>query len=170
MVLNTRERCDRFNPFCLIGITPIIFRHDFAWPEIADWSFSILQFERGVRLFPGENRSRRETCIGWYDAWPNAALPTIGQVDASKVYRGPIRFEIGDATNGKWPLCGRIEGHLGYEAVIAWRRIHDAAQLALDEAASEKTHDELVARLQCEEKTRRAARASREPHRKELQL
>jgi len=44
------------------------------------------------------------------------------------------------------------------EAVIAWRRIHDAAQLAIDEEASAKAHDELIARLKLEAKEKRDAR------------
>ena len=158
VVLNTRKKCSQFNPFCLIGIAPIVLRHDFAWSEVANLEFSILEFVRGIRLFPGDTRSRRETCIGWYDARPNADLPTIGSVDASQVFQGPVVFEIGDATNGKWPLCGRIPAHLGIEAVIAWRRIHDAAQLAIDEEASAKAHDELIARLKPEAKKKRDAR------------
>ena len=158
VVLNTRERCEQFNPSCLIGITPIVLRHDFAWSEVADFEFSILEFIQGIRLFPGDTRSRRVTCIGCYDARPNPELPTIGRVDASRVYSGPIGFEVGDATNGKWPLCGRIKGHLGTEAVIAWRRIHDAVQLAIDVEASHKSHDELMARLKLKEKEKRDAR------------
>jgi hypothetical protein len=158
VVLNTREKCEQFNRFCLIGITPIVFRHDFTWREVADFEFSILEFVRGIRLFPGDTRSRRETCIGCYDARPNPELPTIGRVDASKVFAGPIGFEVGDATNGKWPLCGRIKEHLGNEAVVAWRRTHDAVQLALDVEASRRSHDALMARLKLEERAKRDAR------------
>jgi hypothetical protein len=141
----------------LIGITPIIFRHDFAWSEVADFEFSILEFVQDIRLSPGDSRSRRVTCIGCYDARPNPELHTIGRVDASKVYSGPIGFEVGDATTGKWPLCGRIKEHLGTEAVIAWRRIHDADQLAIDVESSQKSHEELMARLKLNEKEKKDA-------------
>lgn len=158
MVLKTRKRTSEFNSFCLIGITPVILRHDFVWEEVARRKFSIMEFVQNFRVFPGDTRTRRVTCLGWYDARPLAGLPTIGKVDASRVFEGPVTFRIGDGTSGRWPLCGRIDMYLGMEAVIAWRRIHDAAQLALDEEARRADLDEHLARVKQEERDKRAAR------------
>lgn len=160
VVLNTRERCEKFNRFCLIGVTPIIFRHDFAWNEIVNLNLTILEFLRHIRLFPGDTRSRLETCIGWYDARPNPDLPTIGSVDASKVFSGAIGygFDESNPSHGRWPLCGRITKQLGMEVVIAWRREHDALQWAIEVEANRKAYDELMARRKLEEKAKRDAR------------
>ena len=65
----------------------------------------------------------------------------IGKVDVSSFFHGPTAFEIGDATNEKWPLSGRITPHLGSEAVIAWRRIHDAQKLKTDIEEAHASHD-----------------------------
>jgi hypothetical protein len=141
VVLNMRDRCERFNPSVLIGITPTVFRYDYAWSNVADIAFSILESDGGI---PGP-------CVGWYDARPHPSLPTMGRVDASRVFPGPIDFDT-------WPLCGRISTNLGSEAVFAWRKKHDAEQLAIDLEAARKSQDEIVARIRMEEKQKREAR------------
>ncbi|MEK7413156.1 MAG: hypothetical protein AAB263_07550 [Planctomycetota bacterium] len=128
VVLNLRVKTKEFNPFCHIGITPLVFQHDYEWSDIADIPLSIVEFDRGIRLIPGKYFTRRETCIGIYDARPHPDLPVIGRVDPTTVFSGPLDFDqIGDATKDKWPLCGRVGADLGYEAVLVWKKHHNVA-------------------------------------------
>lgn len=123
VVLNARGKTERFNPCCHIGITPLLFQRDYEWCDIAGVVLSVLEFDRGIRLTPGHYSTRHETCIGIYDARPHPDLPVIGRVDPSAVFSGPLDFDlIGNATEGKWPLCGRVKAHLGYEAVLVWNK------------------------------------------------
>ena len=125
VVLNTRGKTEQFNPSCLIGLTPVVFQRDYEWREIVEIPFSILEFDRVCEFVPGECFTRHEICIGIYDARPHPDLPVIGRVDPSGVFSGPLDFEpVGDATNGNWPLCGRIPEDLGYEAVLVWNEQH----------------------------------------------
>jgi hypothetical protein len=161
VVLKSKDKTGRFDPLCLIGVTPIIFRHDFVWREVASLPFSVLEFDREIRQVPGQTQARHETCIGCFDARPHPELPTIGTVAVSEVFSGPLGFEVGDASDGKWPLCGRISPRLGYEAVLEWRRKYDQLQWKKEVAAAEKDYEEMVARLQREERDKRLARKNR---------
>ncbi|MCL2309265.1 MAG: hypothetical protein FWC42_03170 [Proteobacteria bacterium] len=128
VVLNTRGKTGQFNPFCLIGITPLVFQYDYGWGDIAERPLSVLEFDRGVELSPDLYFTRRETCIGIYDARPHPDLPVIGCVDPSSVFIGPLDFDqIGDGAEGKWPLCGCITANLGYEAILVWNKKHSVA-------------------------------------------
>ena len=141
IVLNARGKTGRFNPFVHIGTTPIIFRHDYQWDELASVSFTILEFDREVRLVPGIYPTRHETCICIYDARPHPDFPVIGHIDTSGVFSGPLGFEPGNAANGKWPWGGRIPSNLGIEAVVVWRSVHDRTQWLADVEASRKAHE-----------------------------
>jgi len=45
-------------------------------------------------------------------------------------------MEIGDGTDGAYPLCGPVPDYLGQEAVVAWRRVHDRERLAKEQRES----------------------------------
>jgi hypothetical protein len=161
VVLNSREKTVEFGPQCLIGITPIIIHHDFSWAEIADSQMAILEFDRGIRLAPGEYGSRHETCIGIYLAKPNPTLPVIANVVPPRVFSGPLTFEVGDGTNGRWPLCGKVPAHLGMEAVIAWRQIHDHASWLAEMEQARASYEVLEKKTREGERQRRKLRKSR---------
>ena len=55
------------DPLCHIGVTPVVFRHDYAWDELDATSLSILVVDRSVRMAPDTYGTRpRVTCIGIY--------------------------------------------------------------------------------------------------------
>ncbi len=162
VVLNTRGRTEYFNPMCLIGITPVIFRQDFTWQEIANYPLKVLEFDRDINLMPNIVATRRETCIGCYDSRLHPDLSVIGSVDVHQVFQGSLDFEpVGDGTQGRWPLCGRITTGLGMEAVTAWRRENDREQWLLELGANRRDHWELMARLKQEEREKRLLREQR---------
>ena len=61
-----------------------------------------------------------------------------------------------------WPLCGNVTKNLGNEAIIAWRRIHDAENLKVEIEVAMNAHDELMERL----KIKNAEKRNRAKHNK----
>lgn len=158
VVVWLRKRCSEFDPLCLIAITPTIFRHDYIGADLRDVTFSILEYEQGIKFFPGDSRSRRVTCLGWYDARPNPDFDVVGSVDPRKFFTGSTRFIIGDGTGKSWPLCGRIHSNLGSEAVLAWRSLHAPVSLAGDLEAADASHWALMDKLKSENRAKRKPR------------
>ena len=148
-------------PLCHIGITPIVMRHDYVWAEIEAAELSILEFDRGVRTAPHTYPTRRETCIGLYTSHPHPHLPIIGSVDPSRVFTASLTFEVGNGTDGRYPLCGRIAPQLGSEAVISWMRVHDPAQWQLVVDAARESYERKSATLKEEEREKQRARRTR---------
>lgn len=155
VVLSEKDKTTEFHPMCHIAITPLVFRHEVTFDELNTEKLIPMEFERGVRLKPGEEYSRQETLIGIYTRKNKEAPDVIGSIDPSRVYGGPLPFSPDDGLKITWPLCGEVSKELGLEAVIAWRRIHDAETLKIEEQESDRTHDELMARLKQEEREKR---------------
>jgi len=147
---------------CHIGVTPWILEHDFEWSEIADKDLCILEFERGVRTGPGEYRACRDTCIGLYTAKAHPRLPVVGSVDPPRGFKNPLTFEVGDGTDGKYPLCGPVAEHLGSEAVSAWLRVHDPDRLQAEGAGGRDRYERLSEAIREEEREKRRARRNRQ--------
>ena len=148
-------------PLCHIGITPIVMLHDYGWTEIASTELSILEFDRGIRTAPLTYVARHETCIGLYTSGPHPLLPIIGNVDPIRVFAKPLTFEVGDGTNGKYPLYGPIAPHLGSEAIASWMRVHDPAQWQAVVDAARESYERTSATLKEEERQKRSARRKR---------
>ena len=161
VVLSDPHPFDGLRPMCHIGVTPWILQHDFEWSAIADKDLCILEFERGVRTGPGEYRARRDTCIGLYTAKAHPLLPVIGSVDPTRVFRKPLTFEVGDGTDGKYPLCGPVAEHLGSEAVSAWLRVHDPDRWQAERDESGNRYERLSEAIREEEREKRRARRNR---------
>jgi hypothetical protein len=161
VVLSEPHEQKDLHPLCHIGITPIVIRHDYGWAEIEDTELSILEFDRGIRTAPLSYRTRHETCIGLYTSHSHPLLPIIGSVDPARVFTAPLAFEVGDGTEGRYPLCGRIAPHLGSEAVISWMRLHDPAQWQLVVDAARESYERVSATLKEEEREKRRSRRRR---------
>ena len=161
VVLSFREKTDEFHPQCHIAITPLIMRRDFAWEEIAQNQFSVLVFERGIRVAPNEYASRTETCIGIYSAKRPPEFSIIGSIDPLLVYPHTLTFEVGDGTNGEFPLYGKISATLGMEAVNSWRKIHDTENWMAENAKASLDFEMLQERLRNEEREKRRARRAK---------
>lgn len=148
-------------PLCHIGITPIVMLHDYGWTEIASTQLSILDFDRGIRTAPRSYLARHETCIGLYTSDPHPHLPIIGGVDPIRVFATALTFEVGDGTNGKYPLYGPIAPHLGYEAIASWMRVHNPAQWQAVVDAARESYERTSATLKEEERQERNASRKR---------
>ena len=53
-------------------------------------------------------------------------IVVLGKIDPVRIYDAPLTLEVGDGTNGNFPLCGPMRKEIGWEAVTEWRRVHDA--------------------------------------------
>ena len=130
-------------PQCHIAVTPVVEKHPFALKEISPGELVILDFlefytpRRDVTL----HNTRR--CILLY---PNTALPAplevIGSIDAGSIYNGPPLKPIAGGGPGEYPAIMPHDpfSSLGFEAVIAWRRIHDLAALQAEEKAADDAY------------------------------
>jgi hypothetical protein len=159
IVLTATDRTAELLASFHIGITPLIFRHDYAWPEVDPGSLSILELSRDIRLARGEYGARTEVCIGIYTARSRGSLRVIGKVDPGAIYPLPLTSTVGDGTAGAFPLCGPLKKTIGSEAVVAWRRVHDAENFARDVAVARARFEELEAeRLARQRQARRGRR------------
>ena len=146
IVLASADGTTNSHPRFHVGITPLVFRHDYAWSELGASGLSLLTFIRDVRMPSGEYGSRSETCIGIYTALTRGEVRVIGEVDPKQIYALPLDATVGNATAGHFPLCGPLTKAIGHEAVVAWRRIHDAGGLARDAEESRKRFEAMEAR------------------------
>lgn len=161
VVLSFREKTNESHSLCHIGITPLVMRHDFFWEEIAQNQFSVLVFERGIRVASNEYAPRTETCIGIYSAKRPPELSIIGSIDPLLVYPQTLTFEVGDGTNREFPLYGKISATLGMEAINSWRKIHDTENWLAENAKASLDFEMLQERLRNEEREKRKARRAR---------
>ena len=148
LVLTARDKTAQFDPMCHIGVTSTVFTHDYEFNEIRPRDLEIVQFDREARVEPNDYRPlRHESCIGIYSRRITPAVRVIGNIDVSHVAPGPLTFEVGSGSDGGWPLCGRVSVSLGYEAVHAWRAVHDRNQWLADVDAARRSHEELLLRV-----------------------
>ena len=120
VVLATQERTDQFSELCLVGVTGTVLSHEFTKDD--------LDIEK-LTLLRQPNRLQVEVpCIYIYAAKLNDSVSVVGNIDSPHLYSEPLRFEIGDGQNGKWPSCGKLVPSLGSQSVHAWRKINDYEQ------------------------------------------
>ncbi len=159
MVLAVWPQTEDFGPMCHIGITPVIMRHAYAWNELSQDSLSILQYQRNIRIDIGKYEFLRlQTCIGIYSNFRVIPVTIIGSIEPERVYPHRLTFEIGDSTDGGFPLCGPIDEKLGIEAVVAWRRINDRERLEAEFEESSHITEAVFERLKAEEREKRMKR------------
>lgn len=152
IVLTARDKIDRFDPMCHIGITTTIFRHDYDFRELDLSSLQILEFDRQIRVAPGTYAAlRRETCIGIYSRKLNPSAVVIGSIDISSLAPRSLEFVVGNGADGGWPLCGPVKAHLGSEAVASWRSRHDKEQWLNDLTTARTSHEQMLVRLKEQE-------------------
>lgn len=163
LVLTAREKVDRSDPMCHIGITSAIFRHDYAFDELDLPNLKILQIDRKYRAAPNTYVPlHRETCIGIYSRKINSSVNRIGKIDISSFIPCKLLFEAGNGSDGGWPFCGSVSKWLGSDAVHAWRAVNDREQWLLDMAAADKSHEDMLIRIKEEGRQKRlTAKAAR---------
>jgi hypothetical protein len=133
---------------CHIGITTTIFRHNYALGELSLDSLKILTGEEESYDTDSSSGLRRQVaCIRIHSRKMKAPLDVIARIDTSPLCALPLQFKAGTGSDGGWPHCGPVTDRLGYEAVHAWRAIHDRDHWQADVAAARKSHQEMLARL-----------------------
>ena len=144
VVLKARSSALAFEQVCHIGITTAIFDHDYALDELDLRALALVHDDEGV------------PCIGLWNRRITPAVRVIGRTDPKGLTKARLSFKIGDGKDGGWPLCGLVKDGLGYEAVHAWRRVHDAKRWKADVAKAEASHAAMIARLKEEDRAKRA--------------
>jgi hypothetical protein len=155
IVLTETEKTDNFDPMCHIALTPLVFKHVVAINEVDVKTLKVLEFDRGVRLKPDQEYSRKETSIGIYSRKIKSPVEIIGNIDPSFMYDGSLSFTHDNRRKINWPLCGNVAQSLGYEAVIAWRRVHDSAVFEAEVIEAERSHDAMMLRFKEEDRLKR---------------
>jgi hypothetical protein len=168
VVLTEAEKTDNFDPMCHIAVTPLVFKHRITINEIDVKTLSVLEFERGVRLKPDQEYSRKETSIGIYSRKIKSLVETIGNIDASFIFNGLLSFTHDNRRKINWPLCGNVSQSLGYEAVIAWRRVNDSAAFEAEVIEAERSHDAMMQRFKEEDRIKREKAQLRKAARVEI--
>ena len=147
IILSVREKSEEFNELCHIGVTNIVYSHDFEISEITDSDIEVIYTENRVGI--------KVPCIAVYATKIKPGIEVIGNIDISPIYGGHLAFEIGDGSDGGWPSCGDVKKSIGFEAVHQWRSINDREKWLLDIKAADKSHEEMLERLkaQCSKAT-----------------
>lgn len=131
VVLSATPGTAELNPSFHVAVTPVIYRHAFLPSEIDMAGLSVLVASRSVRVAPNEYMERAaQPCIGVYTAKSRGDVRVLGTVNPLSVWPTPLGPGTGNGTDGAFPLCGPLTRTIGWEAVVAWRRIHDAVALA----------------------------------------
>ena len=155
VVLSEQDNIGSPWPKCHIAITPLVFTHPVNFDEIVISELSVLEFVRGVRLKPNEEFSRMDTLIGVYSRQVIEPVTIIGSIDPSFLYNGPLPYEPWHYLEIKWPLCGKPNRSLGYEAVISWRRLNDSENLQKEIEESDRRFDETIQKINEKEREKR---------------
>ena len=165
VVLSCRGKTERFNPMCHIGITTVVFTHDYRFEELDTSKLEILTSDVEIRVAPYQYiHSRRKTCIGLYASKVNSHVNVIGRIgrsEARRIYPHRLAYRVGDGANGGWPFYGPVRASLGHEAVGEWRSVHDRASWEKDIAAAEKSFEEMFSRLAREAREKRKRKNSK---------
>ena len=162
VVLSARDSTADFDPMCHIATTTLIKPRRYAWRNISSFDLEIASLSYDIRVVPSEWHPAPEArlCIGIYSLKSAEKLDMIGHMDPKVLYPPDLTFEIGDGTSGSFPLCGPIPEYLGHEAVIVWRRIHDAVRLDQEIRKSREAFEAYEAQRLAEARRARIARRS----------
>ncbi len=156
LVLTAGEKIDKYDPMCHIGITTAVFTHDYCFNELDISNLKIIEIERKYRAAPNNYVPLyKETCIGIYSRKINSFVNRIGNIDVSSIFTIKLTFKVGNGSDGGWPLCGSVSRSLGYDAIHAWRSVHDRTQWLLDIDAAHKSHEAMLVRIKEEERQKR---------------
>lgn len=156
VVLSAYDESPEFWPSSHIAITDFLRRHRYSVEELQASSLVVLQYSAHIRTAPYKYATTDpRTRIGIYTVGPTVDLDIISKIETKNLYAYPLTLEVGDGTEGTFPLCGPVPNDLGREAVVAWRRIHDSARFAEEQQARADSFEEYERlRLENQRKTR----------------
>ena len=137
VVLSAYDGTAEHYPVCHIGVTDFISTKIYDAAELDFSRIEMLTYESRLRVAPFDYvRMPTRRCIGIYTVMTATRVDVITTIDPTDIYDRPLTMDIGDGTNGAYPLCGPVPDYLGQEAVVAWRRVHDKERLAEEERES----------------------------------
>lgn len=113
-------------------------------PQNGYWGCAlVLNIERSLRV--GEGRycdDGKEVCIEIHTRRMKSGQEVIGRIDNFPFEMPKLTYEVGKGKG--YPLCGPITAILGYQAVIAWRKVNEKEAFLMDVKDSrQKTEDVL---------------------------
>lgn len=128
VVLTERDKTSEFDPMCHIAVTPLVFQKEVSFTEINIEKLIPLEIE-GWNFNPMSSNKDLNKVIGVYSRVLTSPVNIIGSIDPAVVYAGPLPWSPDYGLEVTWPLCGNVDKQLGYQSVIAWRKVHDVASL-----------------------------------------
>ncbi|MBL0125444.1 MAG: hypothetical protein IPP88_23200 [Betaproteobacteria bacterium] len=109
-----------------IAITPVVRRQEFALDDLDDCELQTLQFEQHYSPSRDVTLVKTVPCVYKYPNIEASGIEIIGSVEPGCIYSGPLSEHVDTSIAGAFPSAPKIDRYLGNEAVIAWRRLHDA--------------------------------------------
>ena len=147
LVLSSKEKEEKIAPMCHIGITPVIFKHDYSFSELNIFNIEILEYEKIYRLDGSDDASLGFIkSIEIYSRRINKNTIVIGNIDIKNMNIKNLSFVAGNGADGGWPFCGAITKNLGVIAVHSWRKKYDSAKYFSDIQKANQSHEEMLQR------------------------
>lgn len=145
VVLSERDKTKDSDPICHIGITPFVFRHEFAIEDLDISHLSILKTDTFIRVAPNKSEYLRTSyAIGIFTRKIKQSVKILDKVDVTNIFPDDLSFNIGDGTDGGWPMSGSISMNLGFEAVHEWRKLNDYDAWKSECEEAEKSFEEMI--------------------------
>ena len=140
VVLTARDSTEDFHPCCHIATLELIHKRKYSWKSVTPADLKIVNSTRSVRVAPHEyiEEPTSRLSIGIYTLKKLDGLDIIARIDPQQVYSKPLTFEVGDGSNGTFPLCGPVKGFTGNDAVINWRKLNDRDKFELEAIKSKQ--------------------------------
>lgn len=152
IVLATQARTEDFTPMCLIGSTPCVFQHDFAFSELVPATLTIA---RGISGLQADR-----PLLYLYESRLNQEVEVIGSIDLTQFPSLRFTLQFSRQSMPEWPMAGRLCRSIGSGAVHAWRSAHDHERWLADLSQAKRSHEAMISRIKEE------ARAKRQEKRK----
>jgi hypothetical protein len=118
----------------------VVRRREFALADLDDGELQTLQFEQHYSPSRDVTLVKTVACICKYPNIETSEVEIIGSVKPRAIYSGPLSEHISTSIPGAFPSAPKIDRYLGNEAVIAWRRLHDADAWNVIVAESKAKH------------------------------
>ncbi len=145
VVLSACDSTKDFDAMSHIAVTNGVFKHDFNASEITINKLRIIEVTN--------HEDKTVPCIGIYTSKLTTEVEVIGRIEVESFCQLSLKFEVGNGSDGGWPLCGPLRNSLGYQAIHQWRAIHDREKWLNDIKKAEKSHQEMIERLKSKKNT-----------------
>lgn len=142
IVLTYSPKNDEFNAMSHTAVTNAVFDYDFLFSDIDLSNLKIIHVDNHEDDFV--------PCIEIHTSKLPKEVEIIGQIDPEPLYPNKLAFEIGNGSDGGWPMCGHLNSSLGFQAVHQWRSLNDRESWLEDIATSEASHLAMLERLRNE--------------------